>query len=189
MSLEDAPKIVNVPSYDPKERRHSGDSFSATDVSALRKNGALGLIARCGKRPALDDNCADLLRGADRQGMMLGTYYFVLKSRDPVWQADRSIDRLREIAATRGLWGKRILLVGDFDTKSRPADLVAFIDRAKQRTDVLPVIYLENSAALRSSLRNAGFHSVRIGSRSIRTALDSTRRKNSWRPTTFGTIG
>lgn len=87
--------------------------------------------------------------------MMLGTYYFVLKTASPVRQADQYIDRLREIAATRGLTGRRILLVGDFDTKSSPADLIAFIDRVEQRTGVLPAIYLENSDRLRASLRHA----------------------------------
>jgi hypothetical protein len=155
IGLADSPKIVNVSSYDPKEKQRSGDSFSATDVSALRRNGALGLIARCGKGTALDDKCADFLSAANRQGMMLGTYYFVLKSASPVWQADRYVDRLREIAAARGLHGQRILLVGDFDTKSSPADLVAFIDRVEQRTGVLPAIYLENSDRLRGALSGA----------------------------------
>lgn len=154
-SLAGAPKIVNVSSYDPKEKQRSGDSFSSTDVSALRRNGALGLIARCGKGKLLDEKCADFLSAADRQGMLLGTYYFVLRDTDPVWQADQYIDRLRQIAAQRGLSGRRILLVGDFDTKSRPADLVAFINRVEQRTGVLPAIYLENSNQLRNSLSNA----------------------------------
>jgi Glycosyl hydrolases family 25 len=155
VGLTDAPKIVNVSSYDPKERQRVGDSFSSTDVSALRRNGALGLIARCGKGTALDEKCADFLSAAHRQGMMLGTYYFVLRGTDPTWQADQYIRRLREIATTRGLSGQRILLVGDFDTKSSPADLVAFIDRVEERTGVLPAIYLENSDRLRSSLSNA----------------------------------
>lgn len=155
IALQDAPKIVNVSSYDPKEKQRSGDSFSATDVSALRRNGAHGLIARCGKGTAPDEKCADFLSSADRQGMMLGTYYFVLKTTSPTWQADQYINRLREIAITRGLVGKRILLVGDFDTKSSPADLVAFIDRVEARTGVLPAIYLENSDRLRNSLANA----------------------------------
>ncbi|MES2659692.1 MAG: GH25 family lysozyme [Verrucomicrobiota bacterium] len=155
ISLSNAPKVVNVSSYDPKERQRSGDSFSSNDVSALRRNGAHGLIARCGKGMVLDDKCADFLSAANRQGMMLGTYYFVLKTSDPVAQADQYINRLREIAATRGLLGKRILLVGDFDTKSSPADLVKFIDRVEQRTGVLPAIYLENSDRLRRSLSNA----------------------------------
>ena len=154
-SLAGAPKIVNVSSYDPKEKQRSGESFSSTDVSALRRNGALGLIARCGKGKLLDEKCADFLSAADRQGMLLGTYYFVLRDTDPVWQADQYIDRLRQIAAQRGLSGRRILLVGDFDTKSRPADLVAFINRVEQRTGVLPAIYLETSNQLRNSLSNA----------------------------------
>lgn len=150
MGLEDAPKIVNVSSYDPKEKQRGGESYSTTDVSALRRNGALGLIARAGKGPALDDKCADFLRAAERSGMMLGTYYFVLKSSDPVWQADNYIARLRQIAP-----GRRVLLVGDFDTKSSPADLVKFIDRVEQLTGVLPAVYLENSGQLRASLSNA----------------------------------
>lgn len=155
IGLSAAPKIVNVSSYDPKERQRSGESFSERDVSALQRNGAHGLIARCGKGTALDDKCADFLTAANRQGMLLGTYYYVLKSASPTWQADQYINRLREIAATRGLTGKRILMVGDFDTKSSPDDLIAFIDRVEQRTGVLPAIYLENSDRLRSTLSSA----------------------------------
>lgn len=150
IGLPDAPKVVNVSSYDPKEKQRTGESFSSTDVSALRRNGALGLIARCGKGKALDDKCADFLRAAEREGLMLGTYYFVLKDTDPGWQADQYISRLRQIAP-----GRRVLLVGDFDTKSTPADLVEFINRVEQLTGVLPAVYLENSARLRASLSNA----------------------------------
>lgn len=155
VGLNKAPKIVNVSSYDPKEKQRGGDSFSPHDVSALRRNGAHGLIARCGKGGVADDKCADFLAAASRQGLRLGTYYYVLKSASPVRQADHYIDRLREIATSRSLQGQRILLVGDFDTKSSPADLVAFIDRVEQRTGVLPAIYLENSDRLRASLNNA----------------------------------
>lgn len=150
VALLDAPKVVNVSSYDPKERQRSGDSFSSNDVSALRRNGAQGLIARAGKGLILDDKCADFVNAANRQGMMLGTYYFVLKSASPVAQADQYLARLRQIAP-----GKRILLVGDFDTKSSPEDLVSFINRIHGRTGVYPVIYLENSDQLRASLSNA----------------------------------
>ena len=155
VGLQDAPKVVNVSAYDPKEKQRPRDSFSSTDVSALRQNGAHGLIARAGKGPLIDEKCADFLSAADRQGMMLGTYYFVLKTTDPVWQADRYVERLREIVATRGLQGKNILLVGDFDTKSSAADMVKFINRIEQRTGKLPAIYLENSDALRRTLSNA----------------------------------
>lgn len=155
MSLLDAPKVVNVSAYDPKEKQRSGDSFSSADVSALRRNGAHGLIARTGKGRLIDEKCADFLSAANREGLMLGTYYFVLKDVDPVWQADRYISRLQEIVASRGLQGKDILLVGDFDTKSSPSDMVRFIDRIEQRTGTLPMIYLENSARLRTTLSNA----------------------------------
>lgn len=154
-SLHDAPKIVNVSSFDPKERQRPGRSFSSTDVSELRNNGATGLIARTGKGRLIDPKCADFLTAADRSGLLLGTYYFVLHGIDPVWQADRYLDRLKEIAASRGLQGRRILLVGDFDNRSSAADLVAFIDRIEQRTGVLPVIYLENSSQLRHALSTA----------------------------------
>lgn len=147
IGLDAAPKIVNVSSYDPKEKQRGGDSFSPTDVSALKRNGAHGLIARCGKGLVIDDKCADFLHSASREGMMLGTYYYVLKSSSPVAQADQYIDRLRQIAP-----GRKVLLVGDFDTKSSSADLVAFINRVEQRTGVLPVIYLENSDRLRNTL-------------------------------------
>ncbi len=150
VGLAEAPKIVNVSSYDPKEKQRSGESFSSTDVSALRRNGFLGLIARCGKGRALDEKCADFLNAANFEGMMLGTYYYVLKKVDPVCQADQYVARLRQIAA-----GRRILLVGDFDTKSSPADLVKFIDRIEEKTGVLPVIYLENSGQLRAALSSA----------------------------------
>ncbi len=155
VGLHDAPKVVNVSSYDPKEKQRPGDSFSSTNVSALRQNGAHGLIARAGKGTALDEKCADFLSAANREGMMFGTYYFVLRTTDPVWQADRYISRLREIAASRGLQGKKILLVGDFDTKSKASDMVKFINRVEQLTGVLPVIYLENSDTLRRTLSNA----------------------------------
>lgn len=155
MGLADAPKVVNVSSYDPKEKQRQGDSFSSTDVSALRRNGFHGLIARCGKGMVLDQKCADFLSAANRQGMMLGTYYFVLKTSDPERQADQYISRLREIAASRGLSGRRMLLVGDFDTKSSADDLVRFNRRVHQLTGVYPVVYLENSGGLRSALSNA----------------------------------
>ncbi len=83
VGLQDAPKVVNVSSWDPKERQRSGDSYSADDVSALKRNGAHGLIARTGKGPVLDEKCADFLTAANREGMMLGTYYFVLKTSSP----------------------------------------------------------------------------------------------------------
>lgn len=162
MALIDAPKVVNVSSYDPKEKQRSGESFSSTDVSALKRNGAHGLIARCGKGLALDEKCADFLASADREGMLLGTYYFMLKGPSPVAQADQYISRLRQISAQKGLSGRRMLLVGDVDTKSSPAEVVAFINRVHQLTGVYPVIYLENSDRLRASLSNASSEQKRV---------------------------
>lgn len=150
VSFDKAPKIVNVSSWDPKEHQRAGESYSSHDVSALRRNGAVGLIARCGKGMVIDEKCADFLNAAKRENLLLGTYYFVLKSANPSAQADDYIKRLRQISP-----GRRVLLVGDFDTKSSPQDLVDFINRIEQLTGVLPVIYLENSDRLRSTLRGA----------------------------------
>ena len=47
--LSSAPHIINVSEYDPKERQRSGSYYTPNDLTALRRNGALGLIARCGK--------------------------------------------------------------------------------------------------------------------------------------------
>jgi Glycosyl hydrolases family 25 len=150
VAFAEAPKIVNVSSYDPKEKQRGGESFSCNDVSALRRNGSEGLIARCGKGLVLDDKCSAFVAATGCSGMRLGTYYFVLKSADPIAQADQYISRLRQIAM-----GRKVLLVGDFDTKSSAEDLVKFINRVEQLTGVLPMIYLENSARLRSTLSNA----------------------------------
>lgn len=152
-NLRDAPKIVNVSSYDPKERQRGGDSYSTSEVSALRRNGALGLIARCGKGGAPDDKCASFLAAANRSGMLLGTYYFMVKGRSPVSQADHYVDLLRRLAPRAA--GRRLLLVGDIDTRSTPAEIVAFVNRIEKRTGVLPVIYLENSGQLRAALKSA----------------------------------
>ncbi len=153
--LLSAPQVVNVSQYDPKERQRRGSSYSVTDLSALRRNGALGLIARCGKGRALDEKCASFLAAAERQGMLLGAYYFVLDGVDPAWQADRFINRLRAIKSSRRLRTDKILLVGDFDQASSASDIVRFIDRIEKRTGSLPMIYLENSARLRATLSRA----------------------------------
>ena len=56
-----APHIINVSAYDPKERQRSGSSYTTNNLSTLRRNGALGLIARCGKGYKLDEgNILDL---------------------------------------------------------------------------------------------------------------------------------
>ncbi len=154
-TLTTAPQIINVSAYDPKERQRKGSSYTVHDLSALRRNGALGLIARCGKGRKLDEKCASFLQAAERQKMLLGSYYFVLKGVDPSWQADQFVDRIRAIKSAKGLKTAEILLAGDFDSRSSPRDIVRFIDRIEQRTGQLPIIYLENSAALRKSLQSA----------------------------------
>jgi len=154
VGLASAPKIVNVSAYDPKERQRGGDSFSEHNVSALKRNGAAGLIARVGKGRELDAKFASFLASAQRENMLLGSYYFVLKSVDPVWQADAYVARLRQVARTQAP-GQPVLLVGDFDQASSPQDIVRFINRIESTTGVLPVIYLENSPRLRTALSRA----------------------------------
>ena len=154
-SVSDSPAVLNVSGWDPKESQRGGSSYSQHDVSALRRNGAQGLIARSAKGPLLDDKFPAFLKSADRQGMLLGAYHFVTMDQDPAYQADSFVDRVRAVARSQGISQRKILLVGDFDTKSSPDRLVKFIRRVEQRTGVTPVTYLENSDALRSSLSNA----------------------------------
>lgn len=66
--------IINVSAYDPKERQRSGSSYSEHDVSALKRNGARGLIARAGKGGNLDEKCASFIASADRAGILAGVY-------------------------------------------------------------------------------------------------------------------
>lgn len=154
-SVSESPAVLNVSGWDPKEVQRGGDRYTQHDVSTLRKNGAQALIARSAKGPLLDDKFGDFLKSADRQGLMLGAYHFVTMDQDPAAQADSFVNRVRSVAAAKGISGKRVLLVGDFDTKSTPDRLVKFIQRVHQRTGVVPVTYLENSDGLRSRLRNA----------------------------------
>lgn len=150
-----SPVVLNVSGWDPKEAQRSGSRFSEHNVSALRKNGGLALIARSAKGPLLDEKFGDFLKSADREGMMLGAYHFVTMDQPAALQADRFVTRVQAIARARGLSGKQILLVGDFDTKSTPDRLVDFIQRVHHRTGIYPVTYLENSDGLRARLSNA----------------------------------
>lgn len=154
-SVADSPAVLNVSGWDPKERQRAGAGYSEHDVSALRANGALGLIARSAKGPLLDEKFPAFLKSTDRQGMLLGAYHFVTMDQDPAYQADSFVDRVRTVARAQGISNRKILLVGDFDTASSPDRLVKFIQRVEQRTGVTPVTYLENSARLRASLSNA----------------------------------
>ncbi|MGB6222824.1 GH25 family lysozyme [Haloferula sp.] len=154
-SVSGSPAVLNVSGWDPKEVQRSGDRFTQHDVSAMRRNGARGLIARSGKGPLVDDKFSDFMAAANREGMLLGAYHFVTLEQPAKLQAENFVSRVRTVARSRGLSGKKILLVGDFDTNSSPDRLVDFITRVEQLTGVTPVSYLENSAALRTSLSNA----------------------------------
>lgn len=149
------PQIINVSAYDPKEKQRGGRSFSEHDVSALRANGAVGLIARCGKGGVLDTKCANFLASADREGMLIGTYYRLQTHVDPVTQADQYVSRMQAIARSRGWSNQRMLLCGDFDAKSSLSDFNRFLSRVESRTGVAPVIYLENSDHLKRLLSTA----------------------------------
>jgi hypothetical protein len=149
------PQIINVSAYDPKEKQRSGASYSARDVSALRANGARGLIARAGKGGNLDEKCATFLASADRVGMLPGVYYRLQTHVDAVTQADQFIARAQSLARSRSWNSPALLLCADFDAKSRLTDILRFMDRIESRTGVVPVAYLENSAHLKSLLSNA----------------------------------
>ncbi|MCP5538391.1 MAG: hypothetical protein H7A51_19425 [Akkermansiaceae bacterium] len=155
VSYAKSPKIINVSHYDPKEKQRAGRSYSPSDQSALKANGAHGLIARCAKGPELDTKCADFLAGADRQGLLLGSYYHLLKDSAPNYHAERFINRLREIKSSRGIRANQILLVTDIATDCSAANIVAFVSRIKQLTGRYPVVYLENSSTIRRTLQNA----------------------------------
>jgi GH25 family lysozyme M1 (1,4-beta-N-acetylmuramidase) len=149
------PQIINVSAYDPKERQREGRSYTENDVSALRDNGAVGLIARAGKGGNLDTKCANFLAAADRVGMLPGVYYRLQNHVDAVAQADQFIARAQSLARGRSWRAPSLLLCGDFDAQSRLSDIVRFMDRVEARTGVVPVAYLENSTHLKQLLSGA----------------------------------
>ncbi|MCB1204123.1 MAG: hypothetical protein KDN18_07675 [Verrucomicrobiae bacterium] len=148
-------QIVNVSAYDPKEKQREGRSYSENDVSALKENGAVALIARAGKGGNLDTKCAAFLAAADRSGMFPGVYYRLQTHVDAVAQADQLVDRARSLASSRDWNAVSLLLVGDFDAQSRMDDILRFMDRVESRTGVVPVAYLENSGHLKTLLSQA----------------------------------
>ena len=148
VDFEESPKIINVSAYDPKEKQRPGSSYSPLNQTALRANGALGMIARCGKGLVLDTKCADFLVGADRQGMKLGAYYYVKPNVNIEAQARQFVTRLRTIKKTKGIRGSRVLLVGDIDSKCTASHIIRFINEMERLTGVTPVIYMENSKAM-----------------------------------------
>ncbi len=154
-SLGTMPQIINVSSYDPKEKQRPGLSYSERDVSALRANGARGLIARAGRGGSLDEKCASFLASADRAGLLPGIYYRLQRHADAVAQADQFIARARSLARGRSWNAPSLLLCGDFDAQSSLSDILRFMDRVEDRTGVVPVAYLENSTHLKLLLGNA----------------------------------
>jgi GH25 family lysozyme M1 (1,4-beta-N-acetylmuramidase) len=149
------PQIINVSAYDPKEKQRTGRGYSQHDVSALRANGAKGLIARAGKGGNLDAKCADFLAAADREGLLPGVYYRTQVHVDPVAQADQFVSRAQSLANSRSWKASSLLLCADLDANSSLSHLTRFLDRIEARTGVVPVIYLENSTHLKLLLGNA----------------------------------
>jgi len=149
------PQIINVSAYDPKERQREGRSYSEHDVSALRANGASGLIARAGKGGNLDEKCASFVASADRAGMLPGLYYRVQRHVDAVAQADQFVNRAMALARGRSWNAASLLLCGDFDGDLPLSAILRFMDRVESRTGVVPVAYLENSTQLKQTLSGA----------------------------------
>jgi GH25 family lysozyme M1 (1,4-beta-N-acetylmuramidase) len=154
-SLGAKPEIINVSSYDPKERQRRGVSYSEHDVSALRESGASGLIARAGRGGKLDEKCATFLASADRAGLLPGVYYRLQRNVDAVAQADQFIARAKSLARSRSWNASSLLLCADFDQRSRMSDILRFADRVESRTGVVPIAYLENSPHLKLLLGGA----------------------------------
>ncbi len=141
--------------YDPKEKQRAGVGYSATDVSALRANGASALIARVGKGGNLDEKCASFLASADRAGLMPGVYYRVQRHVDPMAQADQMVNRALALARSRSWNASSLLLCGDFDGDLSLSAILRFMDRVESRTGIVPVAYLENSTQLKQTLSGA----------------------------------
>jgi GH25 family lysozyme M1 (1,4-beta-N-acetylmuramidase) len=149
------PQIINVSAYDPKERQRSGRSYSQNDVSALRANGASGLIARAGKGGNLDEKCASFLASADRNGMLPGVYYRVQRHVDAVRQADQFVNRAQALAKSRAWNAPALLLCGDYDGDLPLSSILRFMERVESRTGVVPVAYMENSPQAKLQTRGA----------------------------------
>lgn len=148
-------EIINVSAYDPKERHRSGSGYSEFNVSALKANGARGLIARAGKGGDLDEKCGTFIASADRVGMLAGVYYRVQKHKSPESQADQFVSRAQSLSSRRPADVAPLLLCGDYDGDLSLSEIVRFMDRVESRTGVVPITYLENSQALKLQTRAA----------------------------------
>ena len=149
------PQIINVSAYDPKEHQRNGRSYNEHDVSALRANGASGLIARAGKGGNLDEKCASFIASADRAGMLVGIYYRVQRHVDAARQADQFVDRAQALARGRAWNSPALLLCGDYDGDLPVSSILRFMDRVESRTGVVPVAYMENSQQAKLQTRGA----------------------------------
>ncbi len=148
-------EIINVSAYDPKARSRSGSSYSQNNVTALRANGARGLIARAGKGGNLDEKCRSFITAADRAGLLAGIYYRVQKHVSATRQADQFVDRAISLTRGRPANATPLLLCGDYDGDLSLSAILAFQDRVEQRTGRVPVAYLENSQDLKLKMRAA----------------------------------
>ena len=151
----ESPKILNVSAYDPKETQRAGSSYSPLNQASLKRNGALGQIARCSKGYDLDSKCADFLVGADRQNMLLGAYHYLQPYGSATRQADLFVNRLKSIKGSRGIRADKIVLVADVDQKATVPHIIRFVERLRERTGKWPMIYIENGELIRSRLRSA----------------------------------
>jgi len=151
----ESPKVINVSAYDPKETHRGGSSYSPLNQASLKRNGALGQIARCSKGYSLDSKCAEFLAGADRQNMLLGAYHYLQPYGSATGQADLFVNRLKSIKQSRGIRASRIVLVADVDQKATVPHIIRFVERINERTGRYPMIYIENGELIRSRLRNA----------------------------------
>ena len=147
--------IINVSSYDPKARARSGRSYSEHNLSAIRANGAKGLIARAGKGGNLDAKCATFLASADRVNLLPGVYYRVQRHLSVTRQADQFVNRIQSLARSRNWNASSLLICGDYDGDLPLSSILAFMDRVESRTGVVPVAYLENSTELKLQTRAA----------------------------------
>ena len=148
-------QIINVSAYDPKARARNGQSYSPSNLTALRSNGAKGLIARAGKGGKLDEKCATFIASADRAGLLAGVYYRVQKHVSITRQADQFIARARTLNRYRPAGAAPLLLCGDYDGDLSLSAILTFMDRVESKTGVVPVAYLENSQALKIKMSQA----------------------------------
>ena len=148
-------EIINVSAYDPKERHRSGSGYSEHNLTALKANGARGLIARAGKGGVLDEKCGAFIASADRAGLLAGVYYRVQRHVSPESQADQFVNRAQSLTSRRPPGTAPLLLCGDYDGDLSLSQILRFMDRVESRTGVVPIAYLENSTALKLQTRSA----------------------------------